>query len=118
MGMVAILVKYHFYIYWILHMKFEFKQPSDFGEKWCLDMYEAALDIRSYASLTFGAYFNISLKYYDFRLNSYRKNELCITNQTWPCRKNGQGQTRFIICANLNGPNPQCYIPSPKAIGL
>ena len=30
--MVAIFVKYHIYIYWILHMKFEFKQPSDFGE--------------------------------------------------------------------------------------
>ena len=41
MGMVAILVKYHIYIYWILHMKFELKQPSDFGEKWCLDMYVA-----------------------------------------------------------------------------
>ena len=31
MGMVAILVKYHIYIYWILHMKFEFIQPSDSG---------------------------------------------------------------------------------------
>ena len=31
MGMVAILVKYHIFIYWILHMKFEFIQPSDFG---------------------------------------------------------------------------------------
>ena len=41
MGMVAILVKYHIYIYWILHMKFELKQPSDFGGKWCLDMYVA-----------------------------------------------------------------------------
>ena len=30
MGMVAILVKYHIYIYWILHMKFEFIQPSNF----------------------------------------------------------------------------------------
>ena len=33
MGMVAILVKYHIYIYSILHMKFELKQPSDFREK-------------------------------------------------------------------------------------
>ena len=40
MGMVAILVKYHIYIYWMLHMKFELKRPSDFGEK-CLDMYAA-----------------------------------------------------------------------------
>ena len=31
-GMVAILVKYLIYFYRILHMKFEFKQPSDFGE--------------------------------------------------------------------------------------
>ena len=31
MGMVVILVKYHIYIYWILHMKFEFIQPSDWG---------------------------------------------------------------------------------------
>ena len=28
----------------------------------------------------------------------------CITNQTWPCRKDGQGHIRFIICANLVGP--------------
>ena len=52
MGMVAILVKYHIYIYWILHMKFELKQPSDFGGKRCLDMFFGspkwvALDVRS-----------------------------------------------------------------------
>ena len=28
----------------------------------------------------------------------------CIRNQTWPCHKVGQGQPRFIICANLVGP--------------
>ena len=32
MGMVAILVKYHIYIYCILHRKFEFKQPSVSGK--------------------------------------------------------------------------------------
>ena len=25
----------------------------------------------------------------------------CIRNQIWPCHKVGQGQARFIICANL-----------------
>ena len=31
----------------------------------------------------------------------------------------GQGQPRFIICANLIGSmHPHCYRPSPKAIGL
>ena len=28
----------------------------------------------------------------------------CIRNQIWPCHKVGQGQPRFIICANLVGP--------------
>ena len=27
-----------------------------------------------------------------------------IRNQIWPCHKVGQGQARFIICANLVGP--------------
>ena len=59
-----------------------------------------------------------------FALN-YRKMNIsrffqykCIRNQIWPWRKKGQGQLRFIICANLVRPYPQCYIPSPKAIGL
>ena len=33
------------------------------------------------------------------------------------CKKS-QGQPRFINCAKLVGPTPQCYIPSPTAIGL
>ena len=39
-------------------------------------------------------------------------------NQIWPCHKVGQGQARFIICANLVETTAPCYIPSPKAIDL
>ena len=44
-------------------------------------------------------------------INSYRKMNIlrfspykCIRNLTSPCQKVGQGQPRFIICANLVGP--------------
>ena len=75
-----------------------------------------ALDKRSHVILTFGSYIKplshkvkpLSQKYYDFRLNSYRKMNIsrffqykCICNQIWPCHKVGQGQARFIICENL-----------------
>ena len=77
-----------------------------------------ALDKRSQGSLTFGTYINgclvrlnISCKYYDFSLNSYIKMNKFkifpykyIRNQICSCHKVGQGQPRFIICANLVGP--------------
>ena len=57
-----------------------------------------ALDERSKVSLTFDAYIkpvsHISRKFYDFRLNSYRKMNIsrffqykCIRNQIWPYHK-------------------------------
>ena len=70
--------------------------------------------------------FNISYKHYDFRLNSYKKmNRLrffhyeCIRNQIGPCRKKKvkvNPDSSFV--QTWKGPHPQCYIPSPKAIGL
>ena len=86
-----------------------------------------ALDKRSQVSLTLNhglIRLNISSKYYKFGLNIYRKNKhfkifpIGIRNQIRPCHKLGQGQPRFIICAILVGPTSQCYIPSPKAIGI
>ena len=84
----------------------------------CVAVQMSGLGKRSQVSLTFGTYenhclirFNISHKYYDFGLNSYRKMNIlrfspykCIRNQIWPCHKVGQGQPRFIIYANLVGP--------------
>ena len=63
---------------------------------------------------------NISCKYYDFGLHSYWKKNIsrlfpyqCIRNQIWPGHKVGQGQPRFIICANLVGPtSPMLYTKS------
>ena len=74
-----------------------------------------AFDKRLKVSLTFGTYIkslshrlNISRKYHSFGFNSYRKVNIsrffpykCIRNQTGPCHKVGQGQTRFNICENL-----------------
>ena len=73
-----------------------------------------ALDKRSQVSLTFGTNINhclirlnISRKYYDFGLNSYMYrniNALGIKFVLAINYKVGQGQPRFIICANLVGP--------------
>ena len=73
-----------------------------------------ALDERSQVSLTFGTYIkplsirlNISHKYHDISLKSFRKMNIsilfsykCFKNQIWPCRKVGQCQPIIIICAN------------------
>ena len=41
------------------------------------------------------------------RLSPYK----CIRNKIKPCHKEGQGQPRFIICANLVGPTyPMLHI--------
>ena len=51
-----IIYLYCVFFYWILHMKFEFKQPSDFWETYVAVQIWVALDDRSKVSLTFGAY--------------------------------------------------------------
>ena len=56
-------------------------------------------------------WFNISCKFYDFHLNSYRNRNILriflykyIRNQTGIALKKDKGQPRFIICANRVGP--------------
>ena len=69
--------------------------------------------------------FNISCKYYDFHLNSYRNiNTLrffqykCIRNQTSIAVKKVKVNPYSSFVQTLQGPHRQCYIPSPMAIGL
>ena len=122
MGVAAISVKWPKTIKRILHMKFEFKQPSDFWEKmfrYLCGSPNEWLWMKCHMSawhlvLTWNHCFimlNISLKYYDFSLTSLWKINISrffpykgIMNQIWPCRKVVQGQPRIIICANFVGP--------------
>ena len=42
----------------------------------------------------------------------------CILNQIWICRKVVKVNPESSFVQNWYGPHPQCYTPSPKAIGL
>ena len=62
------------------------------------------------------------LTFLDFCLYSYRKMNIlniiqhkCIRNQIWTCQRKGQGQPRFIVCANLDGFTS--LMPHPKYQG-
>ena len=69
--------------------------------------------------------FNISCKYYDFHLNSYRNMDILrflqykyIRNQTGIAVKKVKVNQDSSFVQIRQGQHPQCYIPSPKAIGL
>ena len=67
--------------------------------------------------------FNNCCKYYDFHLNCYRAMTILrffkykyIRNQTGIAVKMVNPDSSFV--QTWYGPHPQCYIQSPKAIGL
>ena len=69
--------------------------------------------------------FNISCKYYDFHLNSYRNMNILrffqykyIRNETGIAVKKVEVNPDSSFEQTWWGPHSQCYKPSPKAIGL
>ena len=95
----------------ILHMKFRYKQPSNFWETYVAVQHEWPWMKGQLYLCCCLIRLNISCKYYHFHLNSYRNMTILryfqykyIRNQTVIRHKRGQGKPWFIVCANLVGP--------------